>query len=333
MMKERYVHRISRDVHLCLVFGLLMALLFVVPSGVTHAQSRAFQMALWGSESDSTLGLNTDIAVFHDGDDQPKGYSVMINFLWPTPMSARTKKYDWARILAVLVDEPYNKMKETRCWSLDTAEAVNERIDVLASRAAELKAVAPLTRFWVNLAQPTLDWAMETQCKDSPDIVIPYVNSAYIDVISVDVYNTDFNSGVKKYYDFLGEHPAKPDQQRALIPGTFYRAGKDDPAIQASYLQGYFDYANTMNQSCNLPRGNRALTGSFDGCPVWMVMGWLAHNHSEGGLEYVGERDPRSAQIANVWRGQLAVPLRSDLANQAKPAEIISAVLPLLLAD
>jgi len=36
-----------------------------------------------------------------------------------------------------------------------------------------------------------------------------------------------------------------------------------------SFTRGYFAYANSMNQQCNLPMGPIGSTGTHDGCPVW----------------------------------------------------------------
>jgi hypothetical protein len=304
------------DLSLQLVLALLSALLFIAPSGQACTKSRSFQMALW-AESDAAPGIDTDIPVFYDGAAQPVGRSILIRFDLNKPFSAG--EYDWSRIVAVLFDEPYNDFNNVACWSASTVAAVEARAQVLAGRAAELKSISPLTRFWVNLAEPQLAWVTTRQCVDDldEDVAPVNVNKPYIDVISVDVYRKSFSSGLKRYYGWLAAHRAKPDQQLALIPGTFYRQGKDKPTTQASHLRGYFDYANNANRKCNLPLGTRGLTASFDGCPVWIVLGWLAHNHTEGGIEHVGERDKRSAPIAKIWQSQRALPLRPDLARAA----------------
>lgn len=310
-----------------LMLGLLAALIFIVaPSGQTYAQTRALQATLY-AEGDNAPGVDTDIPMFHDGWPQPNGPSILIRFDTTKPF--QLGQYEWSRIVAVYFDEPYRDFVGVQCWDVRTVKAVEGLAQRLAERAAELKSVAPLTRFWVNLTHHQLDWVMTRQCVyDFDEDVVPVnVNRPYIDVISVDIYHTWFDQGVKRYYDWLDTHRAKPDQQMALVPGTFYRQGKDNPSIQASYLYGYFDYANNANQNCNLPLGSRGVTGYFDGCRIWMVMGWLAFNWTE----YKGLRDPTSAPIADVWKNQLALPLRPDLARQRTPGEILPAFLPVLL--
>jgi hypothetical protein len=292
-----------------LAFALLTALVFAAPGGQAYARSRAFQMAMW-AESDAAPGDDSDIPVFYDTTAQPAGRSILIRFDRDKPLSAG--EYEWSRIAAVLFDEPYNDFSGLRCWSAAAVAAVNARSEVLAQRATELKSLAPTTRFWVNLAKPQLDWMTTPQCAD-PDAAPVNVNKPYIDVISVDVYGKRFKPHLKRYYDWLDSHRARPDQQLALIPGTFYRLGKDKPTTQAAYLRGYFDYANRANRRCDLPNGSRGVTGNFDGCRVWIVLGWLGPNYVEAGYTYVGARDARAAPIANAWRTELALPLRTDL--------------------
>lgn len=324
-----------------LTLALLTALLFIAPSGQTNAQSRAFQMAMW-ADSDRAPGADTDIPVFYDTVGQPDGHGILIRFDLNKPFTA--DEYKWHRIAAVLFDEPFNHLNRVPCWTADSVALLNDRIQLLARRAAELKAVAPLTRFWVNVTPTQLDWMMRplgtcppepgSPPEEVPDP--PYFNQPYIDVVSLDYYNRWFDSYVKPYYDWLDAHRAKPEQQMALIPGTHYRLGKDRPGNQAFLLDGYFAYANNANQNCNLPLGSRGVTGIFDGCRVWIILGWLGPNWTEGkeGSDiYIGERDPTSWEIANAWRTQLALPLRPDLARQVTPAELVPTLLPLLLPD
>ncbi len=83
------------------------------------------------------------------------------------------------------------------------------------------------------------------------DCPVP-LNKPYIDVISVDHYYEAFDPGVEMYYDFFVQNPATPQQQVALIPGTFIEMARTTHLTQASYFQGYFDYANNANRQCNL---------------------------------------------------------------------------------
>lgn len=320
---------ITRNFSSGLFLVLLTALPLIAASGQAYAQTRSFQMSLW-AESDEAPGVDTDIPAFYDGQAQPAGRSILIRFDMNKQFSVT--EYAWWRIDAVLFDEPYNDFNGLQgpCWSQTAVANVNARVQLLAQRAAELKAVAPLTRFWVNLAKPQLDWVMGRTCS-LQELAPVDVNQPYIDVISVDIYRAWFNPDVKRYYDWLETHRAKPDQQLALIPGTHYEVGEDIPALQALILQEYFDFANEANQNCDLPLGSRGVTGSFDGCRVWIVLGWLAQNYTVNGTTYKGVRDPSSWQIADVWQSQLALPVRPDLAHRAGPAELLPSMLfPLL---
>jgi hypothetical protein len=127
---------------------------------------------------------------------------------------------------------------------------------------------------------------------------------------------------VQQYYDFLVANPAKPDQQLALVPGVF-----SSPVHQGPLLAGYFGYADNMNQNCNLPLGSRGVTGFFDGCPVWVVLGWLPYNYQDGNTLYVGMLDPRSASIAAAWEGELELPLRPGLAHQRTRGQALQPAL------
>jgi hypothetical protein len=320
------------------LFPLLWASVFVVSGGPADAQSsntRSFQMALW---SDPSLDGNTDIRTFFFGhESQPAhGPTVLIGY---NPVYEYSKAnvggviIDWSRVVAVEVDEPYASIdaeliaSSVDKWGLSThcanGPAQTSGIDTtLSQRAAELKSLAPKARFWVNFTDKEAELVVSDRCW------IAVFNKSYIDVISTDWYYQDVDS---TFYNSLAASRAKPDQQLGLIPGTFYRDGIDDPVTQASYLQGYFEYANTMNQSCNLPLGTRGFTGSFDRCPVWMVLGWLGPNNQLGNTLYVGLLDSRSAAISTKWRQEMKLLLRPDLAHQRTPGPILSTILPLVL--
>jgi hypothetical protein len=315
------------------LLALLTAVLFLAPGGRTYAQiaSRSLQMALWTDPGQSTLtSADTDISMFNEGQPQPIPPARTFMRIGLTGPTFAADSYDWSRIVAVLVDEPYGAIDSEDNYGNPCEEggakldAVNGIEQQLAARATELKSVAPLVRFWVNFTGAELGWMMESDCPLA-------LNQPYIDVISLDVYYTPFSTGVKYNYDWLAANPAKPDQQLALIPGTFYRIGIDSPSTQASYLQGYFDYANNANQSCTLSLGSRGVTGSFDGCPVWIVLGWLSGEYTNGNTQYVGELDSRSAPIAAAWRQEVALPLRADLAQKLTRGGQIQEILRLLL--
>jgi len=320
----------------------LAALLFIVPSRESYAQStsRSFQMALWRSS------LDADVPTFFSGDSQPLGRSILIKTDWrDAPISTSDGSIEWWRIVAVLIDEPYLDLAAAghnpcaRQEDFDTWLAEVSAVDAkLAQRAAELRSVAPKARFWLNFSEDEASWMKNGVCGGSSAVdntVIP-LNKSYIDVISLDRYLVAFEPAVKQYYDWFAANRAKSDQQVGLIPGTFYIDGRsaNQPGYvltQASYLQAYFDYANDMNQICNLPLGSRGSTGRFDGCPVWMVMGWLGGNHTQDGVTYIGELDQSSTAISNVWRGQLALPIRSDLVPKATIERTLPPILYILL--
>jgi hypothetical protein len=309
---------------------LLTAILSFAPSGVIQAQSatRSFQMGMWVfPNTPIPTTADADIRTFYEGQDQPLGRSVML-LDWTSPVSA--SGYDWSRIVAVVIDEPYTSVDgnlDPDCSFAPSPKllAAITPIDAkLVQRAAELKSFAPLTRFWVNFTAAEGGWM--GRCAN-PQVF----NRSYVDVISQDHYYVGFDGVVSSFYAALAANPAKPDQQLALIPGAFYRSGHDSPSTQASYLQGYFAYANNVNQACNLPLGSRGATGIGDGCPVWIVMGFVSGTFTDGDTTYVGELDSRSAEIAGVWRAEVALPLAPKLAHQPTRGQMLSTILPLLL--
>jgi hypothetical protein len=285
-------------------------------------------MALWVNPgSRIPTSADTDILSFYDGQDQPPApaRSILIFADWAssTPLSAMG--YDWSRIAAVEIDEPYNGLQHDPCENSGAAAQARGIDATLGQRAAELKALAPKARFWVNFVKDNIGWMEDANCLTQQGLTL---NEPYIDVISIDDYGVPFVPDVQQYYNFLVENPAKPDQQLALIPGVF-----SAPVHQGPLLASYFGYADSMNQACNLPLGSRGVTGIYDGCPVWIVMGWLSGNYTDGNTQYVGMLDTRSATIAAAWEGELGLPLRPGLAHQLTPAQIILPVLNQLLLN
>jgi hypothetical protein len=330
-----------------LLLTLLTAAFLLASGGPAYSQSntRSFQMALWDYSCPAAHlcpDADADIATFWPTEEQPAGRPILL-FGWNWTVSLYSVPYDWSRIVGVEIDEPYTNalllafggdQKANPCSSSQRMAVINSTMQLLAARAAELKNLAPLARFWVDFTDYEVDWMRDSVCPQP-------LNQPYIDVISVDAYYRPFddphpNSGldyVKEYYDWFVSYPATPQQQLALVPGTFYREGPGVPVVQsipseqAAYLQGYFDYANNANQTCNLPLGSRGVTGSYDGCRVWAVMGWLAPNLKDGNTQYVGEQDPTAGPIAADWRAELALPLRPGLAHQRTRGQ---AMLPAL---
>ncbi|MFL6600231.1 MAG: hypothetical protein ACJ8R9_02790 [Steroidobacteraceae bacterium] len=291
-------------------------------------------MALWVNPgSPIPTSADTDILSFYEGQEQPAGRSIMILVSWLTdPLPAG--RYDWSRIVAVEVDEPYSSLRlgtATCQWDATAWDQINQRQQILAARATELESLAPFARFWVNFTDLEVTWMMGGWDSSQPEDNCPVpLNKSYIDVISVDIYGRQFGANVKWAYDWFLNNRATPHQQVALIPGTFYGAGVSADAA-ASYLPGYFDYANSANQHCDLPLGDRGITGNFDRCPVWIVMGWLSGNYPPGTTQYVGELDPTAGKIQDKWRGELGLPLRADLAHQLSRGQLVQTILPIML--
>jgi hypothetical protein len=297
--------------------------LFVAAGAWTSARAaqRSFQMALWPDTVITPTVADGDIKTFWElyGEPAAPARSVMFIQTWQKNTALPTG-YDWSRILAVEIDEPYavNLAQagllgagENPCY--DTTgrrmSIVNETAKVLKQEAAMVNAISPTTRVWINFDTSEVEWMQDTACP-------LYLNQPYIDVVSLYHYDTQFSPAVQSYYDWFSHHPAKASQQLALVPGTYYLIRKvspptpdpqDNPDSQASILTGYFDYANKLNRNCNLSPGPRGHTWNFDGCPIWIVMGWLAANTTNGTGEYVGELDPRSEPIRAAWRQEVGV--------------------------
>jgi hypothetical protein len=313
---------------------VLATWLFLAAAAQTWAQAakRSFQMALWPDTTIAPTASDGDIKTFWElyGEPAAPARSVMFIQTWKKN-AALPAGYDWSRILAVQIDEPYITtlvaaglgVGDNPCYDTTGRRLsnVNETMKVLKQEAAMINAISPSTRFWINFDTSEVEWMEDTACP------LP-LNQPYIDVVSLYHYDTQFSPAVQSYYDWFSGHPAKASQQLALVPGTYYLIPKvsppgpdpqDDPDSQASILQGYFDYANKLNQNCNLSLGPRGHTWNFDGCRVWIVMGWLAGNTTNGTGEYVGELDPRSGPIRAAWRQEARLVGGQILQNLSLP--------------
>jgi hypothetical protein len=295
-------------IYLCLFSSYLLRPVFV---NADEQHTRNYQMALWTNST----GNDADIAFFSEGENQPPGRSVLLlnswaidNFLEHWDAMIAQLGYDFNRIDAALVDEPYWNALGTIDRSNPCRDA---RAPLLAKNNASLQNVAAVvkltswrTRFWINFSEPEVLWMMDTECPAK-------LNQPYIDVVSIDVYWKSFTSQPQFYYRWLISHRPSSSQQIALVPGTFFRQGIDNPAKQAEILDGYFQFAEEANTHCGRPRSDIAnQTNQFDQCLVWMVAGWLAPTITDGGhVTWRGEQDSASTAISTKWRRYLARPI------------------------
>jgi hypothetical protein len=322
----------ARLFRLLLVSGLTLSLSRsideVAPS--LPANTRFFQMALFTYESQGSNWQSTegyvDVSMFgDDGSPQPAGRSVMRFDSWfeDEPL-ARAAIDDWSRILAVMIDEPYVTRFQTDhddderanpCRG-STAKQETRRANLRAIRTKLLNAVnlvhdvAPRTRVWVNFHEREVRWMRENDCE--------HLNDPTIDVVSLDHYERNFSELADEYAWFVF---AMPQQQLALVPGTHYRIGGDSPSQAAARLQGYFDYANRMNQQCDIGFGRVGLTGNYDGCRVWIVAGWSAipvFPPPPDPQQFYGILHSSSDSIATVWLNQFSKIRRRTLRDRER---------------
>jgi hypothetical protein len=297
---------------------LLVALLASVLSTTASAASRNFLMALWeGSER-----ADTDFAWFEPTEAQPTRTAILrLDGHYEDTVALQQMltdaNYDWSRIAAVWIDEPYltaidplpGPPPEDPCGhplSPTTAKMGATRAKVEAA-AQMVRNLSAKTRVWVNFSALEVDWIRNDACTFA-------LNDTYIDVISIDYYEGPFDQIEGDYY-WLKTHAPTNYQQLGLVPFVGNRTGQNaiSPATAASWLFAYYEYAAYHNQTCDLPLGPTGVTGLFDGCRVWAITGWPGVDYSlvYPTQTYVGFYDPTSAPIRDAWRIQREV-IRSD---------------------
>ena len=304
-----------------LVAGLAFPLL------APRAEQRRFQMALFNSDDANY----SDLGWLEPNQDQPPAprhsvlaipppalfsdtvdggwvekYDDVPQAQWPTiDQQVRTsaalllqqKPRDWTRIDAVLIDEPYWGAAQ----DVDSSDPCSSAGDpgyrrmettqrVLVNVAAVVRGLpnAEKTRFWVNFSEPEMRWMQNRSCPVR-------FNDWYMDVVSLDIYGRHFAS-IRHYYDDLLSRRPTPHQQLALIPGTYSQRAAGYSANEVrDRLQGFFDYADSMNRSCS------------DRCPIWLVAGFWGEDFVRDGRAPLFA-SPDSDPIRLKWHAQFQLP-------------------------
>jgi hypothetical protein len=266
--------------------------------------TRPYQMTThaWIDPSDAKV----DIPMFSKGvfaeQPQPAGHSIA--WLHPATEPEQLDRYgfDWARIVAVYVDEPYMSFvtKDRRC----NAPGVATRTTKLMNLASALRARAPSTKFWVNFNEVEIDMMRSQGCS---------FNKSYIDVISMDFYYVDFTPALSDRYQYIYTHRPTDYQQLALVIPAFTGGtpppgrSPQTPAEAVARMTQYLDYAAKMNQTCHLPLGRTGITGSYDGCPVWMVAGFLSGVRPPDDPALLPIDNPASKLVFDAWQSKFAI--------------------------
>jgi hypothetical protein len=244
---------------------------------------------------------------------------------------------DWSRILAVKIDEPYVTALEAMSLAVNTNPAcdpedernltINETLELITTAANAVHTESPRTRVWLNFHWREVEW-MRDECAAE-------LNDPTIDVVSLDKYGVPFSDIEDDYNWFVG-HPDWSKQQLALVPATAYdTAGSLLGDIfratdAADRLGAYFAYADGMNEQCDMGLGRMGGTGSYDGCRVWVVAGWMSEPEfaQHGGWRGLLKWDDPAEDIRATWAAELSRPRR--LAGHTLSEAEISAVLQVL---
>lgn len=292
--------------------GGAAALWLAAFSADTPAQSapRPFQMSILSS-TDNVYNAGVDLPtfsrnVFYNYQSQPKGSSIA----WlPPDRNLDRHNINWKHIVAVYVDEPYSTYLDRRSSCDDPAirQTVIDLMAELQAMAAALRTKAPRARFWVNFSKNDVNLMKDPGANCA-------LNQPYIDVISLDWYGRNFFYDILNLYEYLYHNRATPYQQLALVPGTFTGPENHTGDNAREWLQSHFDYATLMNSVCNLPHGPTGKTGYYDGCPVWMVAGWMGgvipYEEKSGNKSsfYYPIDHPSSIKVFETWQEQFAMP-------------------------
>lgn len=292
---------------------LLIGLLASSAWQTAGAAPRNFLMALWGSgdQLEHVEVQYTDLDWFWLSQPQPPRKAILrLDGYYQDPAALvqllTDANYDWSKIAAVWIDEPYlTAIGETQNPCSTTSPHVGTILATqiqVAAAAGMVHNLSSTTRVWVNFSENEVKWMRDHGCD---------LNQSYIDVVSIDKYTGTFFDSVEPYYYYLKTHAPTNYQQRGLVPLVASKINSNplSAATVAGRLPAYFEYAAYENQTCNLPLGATGATGLFDGCPVWAIAGWPGVDYTVD--DYVGVFDPTSAPIKDAWHAQRQV-IRSD---------------------
>src|SRR5215472_12702824 len=195
--------------------------------------ARNFQMSLfYQSGTDADVGF-TNVPFPVPGPSptptpQPPGHSVLNLQVgrWSSPNLAQmwaefvnSNTIDLTRVDAIYVDEPYatylrNQHLSTSSSPTDPCSdsrvvAMGIAYELLRTAAEVIRQYSPHTRFWVNFGQPETDWLRTGSCSSLKLANGTHVSldAPYINVVSLDWYNADFNTTVKPVYDWFVAQP------------------------------------------------------------------------------------------------------------------------------
>lgn len=335
----------------------------IAPAGQAFAASRAFYMTVFGAAPPGHTDFSWFSARIAAGspagiEPQPPGLSILaIEHIYHDPQYASDATpgtlpngtqswqkihdslaglgYDWSRIVAVNIDEPYVSHTPARpngetntdrpCFSspddrrteiVATSNYIENAALAVQALASEKKppgTAIPLDiKFWVNFHPSEVDWMRAGGACDKRLI------AEYVDVISFDQYRESFESTLRARYEWIkgwattGSH--ERTHQLALVPGLFSIDGKLTAVQTATYLTEYFEYADEVNSDCLTHRVAPKRGRDLGQCLVWLVAGWPGTDPVEYPVGGTGNCDGQdcgktlaydlNAPFAAVWRSQ-----------------------------